>query len=83
MNIIEACKQIHEILESLPRWSEPSNHLPKNGIYFFYEEGEITPHTGKQRIVRVGTHGASRTLKQRLKNDHYRGNREGSISETI
>lgn len=78
MDVTEACKRIHEILEKLPKWREPSNNLPKNGIYFFYEEDEITPHTRKQRIVRVGTHGAGRTLKQRL-GDHYNGNREGSI----
>jgi hypothetical protein len=78
MDVTEACKRIHEILEGLPKWYEPLNNLPKNGIYFFHEESEITPHIGKLRIVRVGTHGASRTLKQRLKN-HYNGNREGSI----
>ena len=79
MEVTEACKRIHEILELLPKWYEPSDSLPSEGIYFFYEEDEISPHTGKQRIVRVGTHGASRTLKARIKKDHYNGNREGSI----
>lgn len=86
----EACKRIHKVLESLPKWREPSYDMPKNGIYFFYEEGESTPHTGKQRIVRVGTHGTKkgirrvRTLRQRLR-DHYKDYknhtcpREGSI----
>ena len=75
----DACKRIHELLETLPKWYEPSDSLPTKGIYFFYEEGENSPHTGKQRIVRIGTHGASRTLKARIKKDHYNGNREGSI----
>jgi len=79
MDVAEACKQIHEILDVLLRWYKPSNSLPTNGIYFFYEEGELSAHNGKQRIVRVGTHGQSRTLKQRLGNDHYNGNREGSV----
>jgi len=31
--------------------------LPENGIYFFYESGEIWGHGGyKPRIVRIGTH---------------------------
>jgi len=31
--------------------------LPDDGIYFFYEEGEIWGHSGPgQRIVRIGTH---------------------------
>ena len=74
----QLCKRVHEIFEVLPSWKLPSNHLPKQGLYFFYENGEITSHTGKPRIVRVGTHGLNRTLKQRL-TDHYNGNREGSI----
>lgn len=74
-----SCMRIHEILYKLPKHFEPSNDLPTQGIYFFYEEGEICLHTGNPRIVRVGTHGKDRTLKQRLKNDHYNGNRYGSI----
>ena len=78
MNVSQLCNRVHEILEVLPSWKFPSNHLPKQGLYFFYEDGEITSHTGKPRIVRVGTHGPNRTLKRRLR-DHYNGNREGSI----
>lgn len=34
-----------------------SQKLPKNGIYFFYEEGEFWGHGDRRlRIVRVGTH---------------------------
>jgi hypothetical protein len=78
MDSAEACRRIHELIERLPIWREPSDSLPRNGLYFFYEVGEYTSHTGGFRIVRVGTHGAGRTLRQRL-NDHYFGNREGSI----
>jgi len=74
------CKVIHELLEPLPLhdFGTRTRWLPRNGIYFFYEEGEICSHSGIQRIVRIGTHGAKRTLKRRLV-DHYDGNREGSI----
>jgi hypothetical protein len=71
------------MLEALQEWFEPSKNLPELGIYFFYEQGEITAHSGRPRIVRVGTHGTRagkrvRTLRQRLR-DHYKGNREGSV----
>jgi hypothetical protein len=66
------------LLESLPVWREPAVTLPRSGIYFFYEAGEYTSHTNGFRIMRVGTHRAGRTLRYWL-NDHYNGNREGSI----
>ncbi len=53
------CKQLHEQLESLPMIKYPFElkDLPKNGIYFFYEIGEIWGHGGKkERIVRIGSH---------------------------
>jgi len=78
MNDAEACMRVHELLENLPKLDESSDSLPSGGIYFFYEEGEYCLHTGRQRIVRVGTHGAGRTLKRRLR-DHYNGNRKGSV----
>ena len=55
----EKCKWLHEMLEELPLIKYPFKLelLPLNGIYFFYEEGEIWGHGGeKLRIVRIGTH---------------------------
>jgi hypothetical protein len=55
----ESCKWLHEQLEQLPliRFPFKLERLPKNGIYFFYENGEIWGHGGyKPRIVRIGTH---------------------------
>jgi hypothetical protein len=44
--------------------------LPKNGIYFFYENGEVWGHGGeKPRIVRVGTHRQG-NFRSRIA-DHY------------
>ena len=83
MRVESACEQLHKMLDGLQEWFEPSRNLPELGIYFFYEEGKITDHSDRQRIVRVGTHGTRaakrvRTLRERLK-DHYNGNREGSV----
>jgi len=53
------CRWLHEQLEKLNLVRYPFNKLklPKNGIYFFYEEREIWGHGGeKPRIVRIGTH---------------------------
>jgi hypothetical protein len=54
------CSWLHNQLESLPIVKFPFNvkSLPSNGIYFFYEEGEIIDHGYglKPRIVRIGTH---------------------------
>lgn len=56
----EKCSWLHSQLESLPLVKFPFNikSLPSNGIYFFYEEGEIADHEYgiSQRIVRMGTH---------------------------
>ena len=54
------CSWLHSQLESLPIVKFPFNvkSLPSNGIYFFYEKGEIIDHGYglKPRIVRIGTH---------------------------
>lgn len=55
----ETCSWLHERLESLPMIQFPfkGEELPENGIYCFYEKGEIWGHRGiKPRIVRIGTH---------------------------
>ncbi len=54
----EKCEWVHAQLEELKSFRYPFclEKLPRNGIYFFYEEGEIWGHGGNQpRIVRVGT----------------------------
>lgn len=55
----ELCRWQHEQLEQLPLLKFPFKleRLPKNGIYFCYEQGEVWGHDGnKPRIVRIGTH---------------------------
>lgn len=57
-----------------------AHRLPKQGVYFFYESGEVTESTpGQPRVVRVGTHAVSKgsrsTLHQRLR--AHRGTQAG------
>lgn len=67
------CQRLHAALERLPllrfpfRWEE----LPKDGIYFFYEEGETVDHGDghRPRIVRIGTHKDG-NFRPRM-SDHY------------
>ena len=68
----ELCKWLHEQLEQLPLVKFPFRleQLPENGIYFFYEEGEIWGHGGNMpRIVRIGTHKEG-NFRSRIK-EHY------------
>jgi hypothetical protein len=56
----EKCSWLHNHLNSLPLVKFPFDvkSLPSSGVYFVYEEGEITEHGYgiSQRIVRIGTH---------------------------
>jgi len=66
------CRRLHEVLCNAPemRWPFEFDDLPSNGIYFFYEDGEVWGHGGDdQRIVRVGTHREG-NFRSRMA-DHY------------
>lgn len=68
----EICKWLHECLDELPLINYPFEleQLPKNGIYFFCENGETWGHDGLcLRIVRVGTH-KQENFRSRIK-EHY------------
>jgi len=55
----KVCKWLHEQIEqqSLFKFPFSKEKLPRNGVYFIYEQGEIWGHGGtKPRIVRIGTH---------------------------
>jgi len=57
--MLETCEWLHEVLAPLPVVAYPFDlkRLPRNGIYFLYEQGESWGHSGSgPRIVRVGTH---------------------------
>ena len=66
------CKRLHDLVQALPetRWPFDLAHLPRNGIYFFCEAGEVWGHGGdRPRIVRVGTHREG-NFRSRMA-DHY------------
>ena len=66
------CKWLHEQIRSKPLMRYPFNlaDLPRNGIYFFYENSELWSHGGEElRIVRIGTH-KSNNFQSRI-NEHF------------
>ena len=81
-------KDLYRVVNRLPRITYPfdSSALPNNGIYLFFEEGEVINSFGEQhsRIVRVGTHRKDSRFRARIR-QHYgqvnseRGNKNGSI----
>jgi len=76
----ERCWRIHELLADRISFKEPSQELPLNGIYFFYEDGEYCEKDGikLERIVRVGTHIKQDNFQKRI-HYHYNGNKNGSV----
>jgi hypothetical protein len=74
-------QQAKKIGGAAPLASLEMRKLPRRGVYFFFEAGEVRQESGTgPRVVRVGTHalgaGARSTLKQRL--SQHRGGRSGS-----
>ena len=58
---------------------QPGDVSIADGLYFFYEDGELRGHGSEGRIVRVGNHPRSDgTLVRRLW-QHYRGGKNGSV----
>jgi len=80
LKVEDACGKIHALLTRLPIYHSPNEVGFKNGLYFFYEDGERDKHGLREgRIVRVGNHPrAQNGLIQRLSN-HYSGNKNGSV----
>jgi hypothetical protein len=75
----EACKAIHEALETLPLHTSPGQVPFADGLYFFYEEGEASRHGPEGRIVRVGNHPRSQGGLVRRLRLHYSGNKNSSV----
>jgi len=65
------CARIHTALAALSCWRQPAAVPFTNGLYFFYEQGEWSPHTPGGRVVRIGNHPrAQDRLVGRLE-DHF------------
>ena len=65
----ELCRWLHDQLSQLPMFRFPFHvdDLPQNGIYFFYEEGEVGGHgSDEPRIVRIGSHRGQGNLRSRI-----------------
>lgn len=68
----DICEALHGFVWRLPevRWPFMLDQLPRNGIYFFFEAGELAGHgSDRPRIVRVGTHREG-NFRSRMA-DHY------------
>lgn len=79
MNAERLCVTLHERLLSLPLFQNPNDLTITDGLYFFYENSEYSPHGLSGRIVRVGNHPRSDgRLVDRLW-EHYRGGKNGSV----
>lgn len=65
-----ACEAIHAAVSDLPSYNAPGDVPFSNGLYFFFEAGEESPH-GRPRITRIGNHPRTQgRLAGRLR-DHY------------
>jgi hypothetical protein len=75
----ETCAAIHAALSPLPLRASPAEVPFVDGLYFFYEEGEVSDHAPNGRIVRVGNHPRRQGgLVSRLRM-HYSGNKNSSV----
>jgi hypothetical protein len=74
-----SCASLHEWVQSLVRYAFPyeAAEIPKDGIYFLFENGEHAH--GGERIVRVGTHTGEGQLLSRLKQHFLTPNKDRSI----
>ena len=75
----EICEAVHEMLFSLPVFEQPGGISITDGLYFFYEEGESSPHAPNGRVVRVGNHPRSDGTVVRRLRQHYQGSKNGSV----
>ena len=75
----DICQALHQLvhLKIVYRFPFDANLLPKNGIYFLFEQGEEAH--GTKRIVRVGTHTGINQLTSRLEQHFLKENKDRSI----
>lgn len=73
------CERVHKLIRRLSCHKNPNEVAFTNGLYFFYETGEKSPHDTKGRIVRIGNHPRKQDgLKERLRM-HYTSNKNSSV----
>ena len=78
----ELAWSVHELAAGLPRFDHRAGpvDLPPNGIYLFFERGEMVPFGANDaaRIVRVGTHRVDGRFPRRVRY-HFHGDRQTSV----
>lgn len=72
------CEAVHRQLDLVVTYSAPpTDAIPTDGIYFWYEGGEV--RQGRtQRITRIGTHRESHRLRERI-TLHCNADRDRSV----
>jgi hypothetical protein len=73
------CDKLYAWINELPRYFFPfdKESIPKNGIYFLFEKGEV--YKQYDRVVRVGTHKGIDNLPKRLVEHFITPNKDRSI----
>jgi len=81
---------LDEILKRFPKQTLDklsSIRLPEQGVYFFFEEGELREKNNSNRIVRIGTHAAiansEATLYKRLYNHKGSNDLTGNHRDSV
>ena len=75
----QLCERIHQVLAPLPTFTSPAAVPFANGLYFFYQQAEISSHAAADRIVRVGNHPRSEDGLRRRLQMHYTSNKNSSV----
>jgi hypothetical protein len=86
--MLEITEKVYSLVQFLPRFNylTPGRDLLKDGIYIFFERGELVNLGGQSfdRIVRIGTHKGDSRFPGRIR-QHYgnknslSGNKNGSV----
>jgi len=79
MSVEGYCGRVNSLLSKLPILKGPREVPFNNGLYFFYQNGEISEHGPKGRIVRIGNHPRSDNGLRRRLAHHYSGNKNASV----
>jgi len=75
----DPCAEIHYLVLKMPPLGAVDNRVPSDGLYFFFEGGEMNGHDKGQRIVRVGNHPRrAGGLRARIRT-HYSGSKNASV----
>jgi len=75
----DLCSKVNHLLLQFPTHKDPKTVPFDNGLYFFYQDGEISKHGPEGRIVRIGNHPRSDDGLRRRLAHHYSGDKNASV----